>query len=76
MTTCKTKCRSAKKSNKIYLILVDPYYKDVEVVRFKSSQYFENQIMTQDDFIVKQIVQNSMVRKSPTSVDCKTFIWA
>ena len=57
-------------------MMIDPYYKDIEVVRFKSSLYFENVIKGQDDVPIKMIVQNSMVRKSPDSVDSKTYIWA
>ena len=57
-------------------MMIDPFYKDIEVVRFKSTNYFENQLKGQDDFPIKLIVQNSMVQKSSTSVDSKTFIWA
>ena len=57
------------------MILIDPYYKNIEVVRFKSSLYFENLIKSQEDVPIKMVVQNSMVRKSPTSVDGKAYIW-
>jgi hypothetical protein len=43
MTTTKEKSKSAKNSNKLYLMLIDPYYKDIEVVKFKSALYFEHQ---------------------------------
>jgi hypothetical protein len=76
MTTTMEKSRSARASNKLYLMMIDPYYKEIEVVRFKSALYFEHQIKSQEDFVVKQIIQNSSVRKSPTCIDNKCYIWA
>lgn len=46
MTTTKQKSRSAKSSNRLYVMMIDPYYKTIEVVRFKSTLYFENLIKT------------------------------
>jgi hypothetical protein len=76
MTTSKVKSRSPKKTNKIYLMMIDPYYKEIEVVRFMSSQFFDTTVTAQEDYIVKQVIQNSMAKKSADSLDCKTYIWA
>jgi hypothetical protein len=53
MTTSKVKSRSAKNTNKIYLMMIDPYCKEIEAVRFTSSQYFDNQATGREDFVVK-----------------------
>ena len=56
------------------LLLVDPYYKDIQVALFKSSAIFDNNILNVNDFVVKACVQSS--REWKDDLYFEIAIWA
>lgn len=61
------------KHNKINLVILDPFYEDLQCALFKSSNIFDSEIMSQNDVIVKCCAQSTKGKRSDKSFS--TYIW-
>ena len=59
--------------NKLNLLFIDPYCKDVQSCLFRSTTFYDDEVFSQNDFIVRSIIQSTMVNK--IDEDFKTYIW-
>ena len=55
------------------MLFVDPYCKDVQSCLFRSKTFYDNEVFSQNDFMVKSIIQSTMVNKRDENF--KTYIW-
>ena len=60
MTYDKSIKNKSTDKNNIYLVMVDPYYNEIQVARFKSQMKFNNHFRTCMDFMITAIIQSTL----------------
>ena len=61
------------KHNKINLVIMDPFYEELQIAHFKSNTIFDDEIITIGDAIIGAYVQSTKGRKSDTTFD--SYFW-
>ena len=59
--------------NRLYLLLIDPMYNEIQAALFKSSTVFDNDMFKDHDFHLKSIIQSNASRKN--DIKYSTYIW-
>jgi hypothetical protein len=59
--------------NRINLLVVDPFYEEIQVGLFRSNTFFDGEIFVENDSIIQSVVQSTMGKKR--DLQFKTYIW-
>ena len=74
MTHIKSRPLDANLSNRLNLLLLDPFHKKgLKIARFRSFTMFDNNFLKCNDFVVKTVVQSTM--KHQTDPFYKIYLW-
>lgn len=55
------------------MLLLDPFYPELQVALFRSSTHFDDEYLKQNDVILKSIIQSNRSRKGDNRY--KTYLW-
>lgn len=60
--------------NRIYLLLIDPLYDEVQALLFRSSSVFDNEVVEDNDTILSTHAQTNASRASDKNYDI--YLWS
>ena len=61
------------KFNRINLVIIDPFYEDLQIALFKSNTVFDSEILEQSDVVVGCVAQSTKGKRSDNSFG--NYIW-
>lgn len=73
LTTSRGNDLQNDQKNRLNLLLLDPFYSEIQVALFKANSYIDNTMFKKCDFPVKCCVQANMIRKR--SLKFNHYLW-